>query len=592
MDEKKSGLSSFLKAISYKKKEKVEEFYIPEVEENREDHKEQEQEDDRRRKKAHKSKNSREMKQPVSPTPVSEIKKEGAERDSENELPSTIEENIDFIKERFNAKVNKDIIIRQFMVGGKYKAFIAYLDGMVDRTTINSFILRPLLKEISEEVPGSCQLEYILSNVLETNQAKKIEKPEDVIYDILTGNTCLYVDGCNYYLSNETKGYDKRGVEKPVVEGVVKGAQEAFNENLRTNITLLRRIIKNNRLTTEFIKIGSLNQNYCAIVYLDGIVNPAIVKEVKRRIKSIKTDFVMGDGFVEQFIEDHPMSLVPTVLTTERPDRTSSHIIEGKVAIIGEGVPFAIIVPVTIGSMIHSPEDSSLRWQYGSMLRLIRLGALFIATLLPGIYMALTNFHREMLPTDLLIAIGKARENVPFPTIIEILLMELSFELIREAGIRIPGIIGNTIGIIGALILGQAAVQANLVSPVMIIIVSVTGLGNFAIPNFSLAFAARLVRILFIILGAALGFYGISLGIVASAALLSNLKSFGVPFLTLLAPKTRGSNDMILKKPVWLQELRPDYVNALKIERQPDISRGWRKQDADVTKPGEEEEDE
>ena len=181
---------------------------------------------------------------------------------------------------------------------------------------------------------------------------------------------------------------------------------------------------------------------------------------------------------------------------------------------------------------VHTPEDTTLRWQYGIFLRVIRLFAIFVSTLLPGLYVALTTFHREMIPTDLLIAIAKARENVPFPTIIEVLLMELSFELIREAGIRIPGIIGNTIGIIGALILGQAAVQANLVSPVMIIIVAFTGLGNFAIPDFSLAFGARIIRIFFIFAGASLGFYGISLAILISLALTVSLNSFGVPFFS------------------------------------------------------------
>lgn len=590
MAKEKSSFFKLLSLLTYKKPKDIQQFYIPEIDEgNKQNFKEQKTESIN--KKSFTLDHTRRIKKPI---PVSEMKNKENKKEEDklkNEISTKIEDNISFIKQRFNSKANKDIIIREFMVGGKYKAFITYIDGMVDRITINNFILRPLLKNASKDDNGDCKLDYILNNVLETNQAQKVSNAEDIVYEILSGNTCLYIDGCDYYISNETKGFDKRNVDKPLIEGVVTGSQEAFNETLRTNVTLIRKIIKNSNLTTEFMKLGEVNKNQCAIMYLDGLVNPAIVKEVKRRLKGIKTDMIMGDSFIEQFIEDHPMSIVPTVLTTERPDKTASHIAEGKVAILSEGTPFAIVVPITIASLLHSPEDSYLRWQYGTFLRLIRVTAIIIATLLPGLYMALTNYHREMIPTDLLIAVAKARENVPFPTIVEILVMEISFELIREAGIRIPGIIGNTIGIIGALILGQAAVQANLVSPVMIIIVSVTGLGNSAIPNFSIGLSARIIRLIFIVLGAALGFYGVTLGLVAGFVILSNLKSFGVPYLTLYAPKIKQSNDKIIRKPIWKQELQPDYVNALKVRKQPAISRTWTKENANVSNLEEKEEE-
>jgi spore germination protein KA len=312
---------------------------------------------------------------------------------------------------------------------------------------------------------------------------------------------------------------------------------------------------------------------------LKDIANPALVGEVKRRIESLDADYITGDGILEQFIEDNPYSIIPTILTTERPDRTASHIVEGKVAIVVEGTPFAKIAPVTAYSFIHSPEDSFMRWPFGTSLRFIRLFALFVTILLPGLYVAVTNFHQEMIPTDLLLAIVKAKENVPFPTVVEVILMELSFELIREAGIRIPGIIGNTLGIIGALILGQAAVQANIVSPVLVIVVAVTGLGNFAIPNYSLALALRIMRFFFILFAAALGFYGITIGVALFSAHFYSLKSFGVPFFAPIAPKTRKSKDVFTKLPAYEQELQPDYVNAQKVRRQPNVSRKWLEQD-------------
>lgn len=564
---KQNAIKKALSLISYKKPKSQEEFNIPETfEYDNNESKTDNSEDIRNKERKQEHKRSH---------PASKIGKGKDRKNENNKISKDYDVNMEFLKKSFNATKNKDFVVREFNVSGKYKAFIAYIDGMVDRATIDNFILRPLLKRNNYEDASDCSLEYIIRNILETSQAEKADKKEDVIYDILVGNTVLYVEGCDFYISSETKGFDKRGVEKPQTEGVVRGAQEAFNENLRTNVTLIRRIIKNENLTTEFIKIGERNKNLCAVVYINGLTNPAIVKEVKRRVEGLKTDFINGSGMLEQFIEENPWSIVPTILTTERPDRASSHLMEGKVVIIAEGSPFALIVPVSIASMFHTPEDTTLRWQYGTLLRFIRIVAIFIATLTPGLYVALTNFHREMIPTDLLIAIAKARENVPFPTIIEVLVMEISFELIREAGIRIPGIIGNTIGIIGALILGQAAVQANLVSPVLVIIIAITGLGNFAIPDFSMAFAARIARLFFIILGAFIGFYGISLGIVALTTVLANTKSFGVPLLSFFAPKVKGSKDLIIRKPIFMQENRPDNVNPLDRQRQPPVSRQW-----------------
>lgn len=573
MANNKGIIKKFFSLITYKKTNKQKEFYIPEVAEDSEGQSTQGDEKDKENS-TEKNAGNTGLKKSV---PISDIKKKKKKNNSD--IPYDYESNLEFIKEQFNYPQNKDIIIREFKIAHKYRAFIAFIDGMVDKSTINNFILRPLLKESYPEGINDCQLDYILENVIETNQAEKVVKPDDVVYRILMGDTPLYVDGCNYYIVSETKGFDKRAVESPKTEGIVKGSQEAFTENLRTNITLLRRIIKNKNLTTEFVKVGEQNKSLFSITYIKGLVNPAIVTEAKRRLNGIKTGFIMGDGMTEQFIEDHPMSIVPTLLSTERPDRAASHITEGKIAIIAEGTPFAIIAPVTFESLFHSPEDTTLRWQYGTFTRFVRVMAVAVATLLPGIYIALTNFHQEMIPTELLIAIAKARENVPFPTIMEILLMEASFELIREAGVRVPGIIGNTIGIIGALIIGQAAVQANLVSPVLIIIIAVTGLGNFAIPDFSLAFGLRIIRILFIFAGAFLGFYGILLMMVVFMLMLMDMKSFGVPYLSSLAPKTRRSFDVVIKFPVWKQEFRPDSINPLNVRRQPKISRQWTKED-------------
>lgn len=487
-----------------------------------------------------------------------------------------LEKNLEYIEGTFNHPDNKDIVIRRFCIGNGVNAFICYLDGMSDRITINQFILRPLLdKSKFNDLGGKNLFDYIYDSVIETHQIEKADTHEKAINDILTGNTAICIDGYPNYILCETKGFDKRTVDKPQVEGVVKGPQEAFTENLRTNITLIRRVLKNKGLTTEFFKLGERNNEQIAVLYLKDLADPSLVAEVKRRVRSLVTDLIMGDGVLEHFIEDNPNSVFPTIISTERPDRTVSHLTDGKIAVIADGSPFALIVPVTIFDFLNTSEDTSLRWQFGTFIRVVRLFAVFVASLLPGLYVALTTFHREMIPTDLLIAIAQAKENVPFPTLVEVILMEISFELIREAGIRIPGIIGNTIGIIGALILGQAAVQANLVSPVLIIVVAFTGLGNFAIPDFNLAFTMRIMRMIFIFSGAFLGFFGISLALIIILAYGVSQKSFGVPFFSQVAPVTRKSSDLFIRTPVWKQELRSDYVNPLDIRRQPKISRKW-----------------
>ncbi|MFL0253296.1 spore germination protein [Clostridium neuense] len=531
-----------LEFITYKKKQEEKEFSIPEVNESTDGDQE-----------------------------VSD-KKENTKVPVSRE----IEDNIGYVQKQFNYPINKDIIIREFKALGKYRAFIVYIDGMVDRITINNFILRPLLKAKFSEEEQKYGIDYMLENAIETNQTKRVFSYEEVINEILMGDTGIYVDGCDYYIFNETKGYDKRGVEAPRVEGAVRAPQEAFNENLRTNVTLLRRIIKNKNFTTEFMSIGKQNNKQCAMCYINGLINPAIVSEVKRRLNGIETGEIENSGMVEQFIEDHPMSLIPTILSTERPDKASANMLEGKVCIIVDGSPFALVAPITIIDLFHTPEDISLKWQYGTLNRIVRIYAIFVATLLPGLFIAATNFHQEMIPTEILIAIAKARENVPFPTILEILLMESSFELIREAGIRIPGVLGSTIGIIGAIILGQAAVQADLISPVVIIIISITGLGTFAIPDFSFALGIRIIRLLFIAAGCFLGFYGITLMMIIITIFLMDIKSFGVPFMSIYVPKVHKNQDKIIRYPVWKQEIRPDQFNPLNVRRQPQISRKWK----------------
>ncbi len=347
--------------------------------------------------------------------------------DSSSDVSPKLGKNLLRIKKEFHVPTNKDIVIREFVVKQQTSAFIVYVDGMADKVTINDYILRQLMAENEAEDAAEIDLDYITDNLLSINQLSRVKAFDQIIEQVLNGLTALFVDGYKECIVIESRGYEKRSVEKPISEQVIHGSQEAFNENLRTNLTLMRRIIRNKGLVTEFMPMGKVNNMTCAIMYIEGIANPKIVKEVTRRIVSLDADIIMGSGGLAQLISDHPLSPVPTILTTERPDRTALYLTQGKIAILVDGSPFACLVPVTYYQFFHSPEDFDLKWQYGTFLRYIRWGAALLALLLPGVFLALTLYHQEMIPTELLFALSQAREKVPLPSVLELLLMELTF---------------------------------------------------------------------------------------------------------------------------------------------------------------------
>ena len=510
-----------------------------------------------------------------------EEKDVAAEDENKSKISKKLSDNLQHMKKIYNVPVNGDVIIREFEIRIKERsvsAFVIFIDGMVDRNVINMAILQPLmvLSELDSKAKDKDVISYISSYILPDNQVAKATEYDAVIDMINFGGCGIFVDGADGAFAADVKGWEHRTVERPNTEMVIRGPQEGFVEILRINTALVRKILKDENLIVENLEIGKRSKTPCSIMYIKGITNDSLVEEVRRRLKRIKIDYLIDSGELEQLIEDDPYLPAPQILSTERPDRVASMLAEGKVSVFVHGSPFALIMPITNSDLIHSPEDSYVRFPYANMLRIIRIVAVLLSLLLPGTYLAITNFHHEMIPTDLLLAIEASREKVPFPSVVEILLMEISFELIREAGIRIPGPIGPTLGIIGALILGQAAVAANIVSPILIIVVAVTGIGSFAIPNFSLAFAYRLLRFAYIILGSLAGFLGITTGLFIQGIWLVNAKSFGVPFLAPYGPKT-GSMfaDQLLRWPTWMQEERPDYVNAKVKKKQPEISRGW-----------------
>lgn len=493
-------------------------------------------------------------------------------------IRASLSQNKKTISNLYGLPENKDFVIREFIIGTDpdINCFAVFIDGLTDKV-IQDLLFQALMLFAEKPLPKDRGgLVYLVrEHLLPGNQVAVKNLFSDVLTAVNMGDTAVFLEGSTKALLIETKGWEHRGVERPQSEQAVRGPQEAFSETLRANTALIRKIIKNEQLTTEISTLGDRTKTIVAIMYMRDLANPDLVAEVKRRLDSIKTDYIADSGILSQFIEDNPYNLKPTIFTTERPDRVASKLVEGRVAIIVDGSPFVLVVPTTLYEQLHTGEETYIRWQYGTYLRYLRALAFLVSFLAPGVYLSLVLFHHEMLPTELLLAIAGNREKVPFPSLIEVLLMEISFELIREAGIRLPGVIGATIGIVGALILGQAAVQANIVSPILVILVAITGLASFAIPDYSLSFALRIYRFMYIALGVTLGFFGIAIGLFSQMVLTANLKSFGVPYLAPVGPRTVGGSDVVYRMPLFFHEKRPDYINPQDITRQPQVSRGW-----------------
>jgi len=492
-----------------------------------------------------------------------------------------IENNLINIKKIFSYPDNSDFVIRKFVINlnsKNTKTFVVFFDGLVDRDVVDRDILQPMMvmSQLKDVQCKGSPVNCILRHLLPQNQTKLYDNFEETVDDILTGSCAIFVNGSSQVIISDVKGWEHRNVERPNTEMVIRGPQEGFTEIVRINTALIRKIVRDDKLIAENIPVGKRSKTPCTIMYIKDIANKRLVDEVRRRLKSLNVDYVIDSGEIEQLIEDNTFLPAPQVLATERPDRVASLIVEGRVAIVVNGSPFVLVVPVTLFELLRSAEDTYIRFPYSNFVRFIRLFGTVLALILPALYIAITTFHQEMIPTDLLLAIENSREKVPFPSVIEILIMELSFELIREAGVRIPTPIGPTLGIIGALILGQAAVSASIVSPILIIIVALTGIGSFAIPSFSLSFAVRILRFIYILLAALAGFLGITAGLFILLLWLASSKSFGVRFLAPIAPLTSDDLTQVLSRaPIWKQEMRPDFLNTFKRKQQAYISRSW-----------------
>jgi len=494
-------------------------------------------------------------------------------------VSSRLETNKAYIKELFTLDKNNDIVARDFIIplnGKKIPAYLMCVEGLSNMMSVNDFILRSLMVPVEERAENI--EEHIKGSLIPQSQLKATEDIDTALLSVNIGNAVLFVDGLEKCFVMDVKSWEHRGVSNPENEAVIQGPHEGFNEVLRCNTALIRKTLNTPNLIMENITVGNTSKTPGAVVYLKNVTNPGLVAEVKRRISSIDAEYVMSSLDVEQYIEEASFLPVPQMITTERPDRVCRALTEGRAAFVLNGSSHALIMPATFFDLITSAEDEYLRYPYSLLIRLLRYIAVALAILFPAVFASVLNYHPQLLLTNILLAVSSSRALVPFGALIELLLMETAFELIKEAGIRVPGPIGSTLGIVGGLIVGQAAVEANLVSPIMIIIVAVTGIASFTVPSYSLSFAFRFSRFLYIFGGAVAGLLGVSFVFFVNTLLGIGTKSFGVPFMSPFSPAD-GNNriNLIIGAPIWKRGTRrEEYLKPKDKYKKSTISRKWR----------------
>lgn len=470
---------------------------------------------------------------------------------------------------------SSDIIYRQFKLGKDNRSCaIVLIDGLVDQQLLQQSIMHPLLH--AKQSKSGLNLfksesikDYLLHHAIEVSDVKAMKDSNQFVRQLLSGSVLLFVDGLDEVLVLSVKKWLSRSLNEPITEALVRGPRLSFIENIRDNTAMLRRMTTDPNLTFKDFEVGERTKRQLTVVYVKDIANEELLENVNNRIQNMDIDHVAESGYIEQLIEDDYLSIFPQVQSTERPDRVMGAILEGRVAILLDGTSYALIVPATFSMMMQSPEDYYERWLPMSLIRMLRYVAAFLSIFLPSFYIAFVSFHQGLIPTDLALAIAGTRIGVPFPTIIEALLMEVSIELLREAGLRLPRPVGQTVGLVGALIIGEAAVQAGLVSPIMVIVVAATAIASFVSPHYAAGIAQRALRFLAMFSAAFLGLYGISLFFLSLCVHAVKLRSFGVPFVT---PGTLYSKDdwkdFFFRMPLFTMRNRPtEYFPKDRVRR-------------------------
>ncbi|QDY82604.1 spore germination protein [Paenibacillus polymyxa] len=466
-----------------------------------------------------------------------------------------------------------DFIIRDFSESPAHVGHLAvcYIEGLIDQNLLSNLMEGLIAEKLSESSSNLDENSTIslLKKTIPAGNIQIIHSQNEVYQALLSGNAVIVINENNYALAVSIAGGVRRAIQEPSTQTVVRGPKEGFTEDISTNITLIRRKLRTPDLKFESHVIGRYTQTKVMLAYIENVANPEVIQEMTKRLQSIDTDSILESGYIEEFIQDEPLSLFPTMLNSERPDTVAGSLLDGQVAVLIDGTPFALIAPVTFFNFFQTAEDYYQRYDISTFLRALRVVSFLVSLLLPSLFIALTNFQQEMIPTTLLITLMAQREGTPFPALLEALMMELMFEVIREAGVRMPRVIGSAVSIVGALVIGQAAVQAGLVSGAMVIVVAFTAISNFVIPYFSMASAVRLLRFALMLLAGALGLFGILIGIIPLLVHLVSLKSFGVDYFVLYSPTFKSNmKDLIIRAPWWAMKTRPSEKSGHNETRQ------------------------
>jgi len=484
---------------------------------------------------------------------------------SVEQISKNLEKNITIIENAFQNC--GDIVKRHFFVGEKkdIAVYMIYTDNIVNGNAIEESILTNIMNRCRIDGKKEGMLKRLNEEVIAIGEMNEVKTFQEIFDAVLLGDTILLMDGNDIALQASTKGFPSRGVSEAKTEVVVQGPKDAFTEIGATNIVLIRRRIRDTKLKVKRTKVGKRSKTDVAILYMEDIVRKEILQEVEYKINQIDIDVILDSGYIDQLLENKWLSPFPQLQMTERPDKASSALLEGRVVIVIDNTPFVVMVPATLNVFFQAAEDYYDRWGIMSFIRLIRYCAGFLAVALPGLYIALTVFHPSMIPTNLALKIAETRQNIPFPAVGEILIMELAFELLREAGIRLPSPVSSTIGIVGGIIIGQAAVEAGIVSPSVVIVSALTGICTFVIPNIALVSGLRLTKYIVLLFSSLLGLYGFWLALILMLIHMASLKSFHIPFLyPFCSASINDYNDLedsIFRLPLWFMKKRPIFSN-------------------------------
>jgi spore germination protein KA len=485
-----------------------------------------------------------------------------------SKLGKNLETNITDFKQFVGSSPDINIRLLQLSIDTGLDSAVIYIDGLCDKEAINEAVIKGLVQynqvsDVTDKKQTLDLLTLISQKIITNVKVEQFEDWTEALDDLFSGDTILLVDGLNKAIVIGTRKWADRGIQEATTEQVIRGSKDSFSETLYKNTMLLRRRIKSHKLHFYYIKIGSLTKSDILIAYIDGVVNPKLVEEVKERLGRIETDAVLSTSTIEEFIEDSPFAALPQMIDTERPDKSAAHLLEGGVAILIDGTPFVLLLPITFWQFLYSPEDYYSRIFDTFLFRSLRVISLLIALSLPSFYVAIASFHQEMIPIGLLEIIISGRKNIPFPILTEVLIMEFILEVIREAGVRLPRNVGQAISIVGALVLGQAAIQAKLASPATVTIVALAAIANFTMPSFSAALSIRVLRFGLLIVSSMFGIFGFLIVLYLFILHLCSLRSFGVPFMAPFAPAIPADfKDSQIRMPVWMMSRRPKFMGT------------------------------